>query len=105
MRRVLAALAAVLVLAGGAMPIAPQVAAWGNRWPSMAAGPLAGTPSTAGVPFQAGPPTESANVVLPAVSWKLYRWTSVAGEVFGSTVNVAGTELVTEPDELDTTTT
>jgi hypothetical protein len=58
------------------------------------------------VPAQAGPPTESANVEFVAGSWKLYLWTSVAGlSVAGSTVNVAGMELVTEPYELETTTT
>ena len=30
------------------------------------------------VPVQLAPPTESANVGLPAVSLKLYRWVSVA---------------------------
>src|ERR1043166_292438 len=30
------------------------------------------------VPFQLGPPTESAKFVLPAGSLKLYRWVSVS---------------------------
>jgi hypothetical protein len=91
MRRVLAALAAVLVLAGGSMPIAPFVAAWGSRWPSMAAGPLAGAPSTAGVPFQSGPllalypnarlVVEAAFGANPTGDASAWSWTDITGDV------------------------